>query len=104
VRSRRACRGLRRAAGLAALAAFFGIAAEPPPREWADTATGHRVIRPSDDPNTLSLYFHQNAFTQAGDLMVYQGPRGLYWVDLRSRESKLLVEKRVAKVVAGRKS
>ncbi len=40
---------------------FWPCAAEEPPREWIEPATGHRVIRLSREPGTSSLYFHQNA-------------------------------------------
>jgi len=31
--------------------------------DWVDPDTGHRIVRLSVEPGTLSLYFHQNAFT-----------------------------------------
>ena len=42
-----------------------------PPVEWTDSATGHRVLRLSQEPGSRSLYFHQNAFTATGDKMVF---------------------------------
>jgi oligogalacturonide lyase len=38
-----------------------------PPTDWIDPATGHRIIRLSQEPGTSSLYFHQNAYNQRGD-------------------------------------
>ena len=43
------------------------FSADEPPTDWIDPATGHRIIRLSQDPGTESLYFHQNAYTAAGD-------------------------------------
>ena len=43
------------------------------PREWIE-ATGHRVVRLSDEPGTASLYFHQNPYTAKGDKMVVSTP------------------------------
>ncbi len=43
------------------------LAADEPPSDWIDPATGHRVIRLSREPGTSSLYFHQNAYTDRGD-------------------------------------
>jgi oligogalacturonide lyase len=41
--------------------------------DWVDSDTGHRVRRLSRVPGeSQSLYFHQNPFTAAGDLMVYE--------------------------------
>jgi len=57
------------------LAALFLIAiqasaADEPPTDWIDPATGHRIVRLSTEPGTASLYFHQNAYTDAGKLFV----------------------------------
>ena len=46
------------------------FAAEPPPRDWIDPDTGHRVIRLSPDPGGSSLYFHQNGYTPEGDKLI----------------------------------
>jgi oligogalacturonide lyase len=45
-------------------------AADEPPTDWIDPATGHRILRLSTEPGTASLYFHQNAYTDAGKLFV----------------------------------
>src|SRR5262249_44041920 len=45
-------------------------AADDPPTDWIDPATGHRIIRLSTEPGTASLYFHQNAYTDTGKLFV----------------------------------
>ena len=48
---------------------FFSCAilfAQTPPKEWTDPATGHRVIRLTDEPGSASLYFNQNGYTPDG--------------------------------------
>ena len=65
-------------------------AAEEPPLEWIDADTGHRVVRLSREPNTLSLYFHQNAFTPDGRKMVVLAPGGLALIDLATREIQIV--------------
>jgi oligogalacturonide lyase len=45
-------------------------AAEPAkelPTDWIDPATGHRILRLSQEPGTMSMYFHQNGYTDRGD-------------------------------------
>ena len=71
--------------------ASWGIAAEEPPREWVEPATGHRVVRLSREPGSASLYFHQNAYTAEGDKMIISTPSGLSAVDLKTRELDVVV-------------
>lgn len=78
--------------------------AEEPPREWTDSATGHRVIRVSDEPGSASLYFHQNAYTASGDKMVFTTREGLSTVNLKTRKIERVVEGRVSHVVVGKKT
>ena len=75
-----------------------------PPREWVDPATLHRVIRLSEEPGSASLYFHQNAYTAAGDKLLISVPDGLATVDLRTRGVERVVEGRAGHVVVGPKS
>jgi len=77
---------------------------QEPPREWMDPATHHKIIRLSDTPGSASLYFHQNAYTTTGDLMVFTTPQGLSVIDLKTRKIRPLVEGRVSGTVVGRKS
>ena len=51
-------------------------------REWVDPATGHRVIRLSDEPGSSTLYFHDNAFSAAGDKMMLRTPKGVAVIDV----------------------
>jgi hypothetical protein len=76
--------------------------AETPPREWVDSATGHRIIRLSDEGGTASLYFHQNPYTASGDKMVVTTPSGLSTIDLHTRRIEPLVAGRVSGVVVGK--
>jgi oligogalacturonide lyase len=79
-------------------------AAQDPPREWIDPATGHRVVRLSDEPGTASLYFHQNPYTATGDKMVVSTSKGLATIALATRAITPLVEGRVSHLVVGRRT
>lgn len=92
------------------LAGTFAAADQSPaasaveaPRDWIE-ATGHRVIRLSDQPGTASLYFHQNPYTASGDKMVVSTPQGLATITLATRTIKPLVEGRASHLVVGRKT
>lgn len=79
-------------------------AAEEPPREWIDPDTGHRVIRLSTEPETGSLYFHQNGYSPDGTKVIVTTPQGLSTIDLKTRENKQIVKGDVKVIVTGRKS
>jgi oligogalacturonide lyase len=90
---------------LSLIAVLEAVAQEAePPREWIDRDTGHRVVRLTDEPNSQSLYFHQNPYTASGDKMVYTSRTGLYVYDFKSGQSKLLVDGRVGSVIVGPKT
>ncbi len=57
-------------------------AATEPPLVWVDPDTGHRVIRLSTEPDSASLYYHQNACTPKGDRLIFDTPDGIGAVDL----------------------
>ena len=76
--------------------------ATPPPVTWIDTHTGHRVIRLTDQPGSLSLYFNVPAFTPDGKQMLYTVNRKIYLVDLETRESRLLVSGPVRELAVAR--
>ena len=61
------------------------------PIEWIDPKTGHRVVRLSKLPGSLSMYFHQNGYTPDGKELLITTPRGLELVDLETRDSRLIV-------------
>jgi oligogalacturonide lyase len=65
-------------------------AADDPPTEWIEPATGHRVVRLSREPGSASLYFHQNAYTAEGDKMIIVTPGGLSTVNLKTRALELV--------------
>lgn len=67
------------------------VAEEGVPREWVDPATGHRVRRLSGDGGGKSLYFHQNAYSPDGDLLLFEAPGGLSTVHLETGEIRLVV-------------
>ena len=79
-------------------------AADEPPIEWVDADTGHRVVRLSREPDSLSLYFHQYPFSADGKKMVITTPKGLSSVDLDTREIESLVTDPVLVLVTGRKT
>jgi len=58
--------------------------AAQPPTDWIDPDTGHRVIRISAEAGGASLYFHQNTYTPEGDKMIFDSPRGIAVVDLKT--------------------
>jgi oligogalacturonide lyase len=90
--------------------------AQPPPKEWIDKDTGHRVIRLTDEPNSESLYFHQNAFSPDGNKLAFTSPTGIYQVDLTTRKIELILAgdtsqftqgntgARISMIVTGRKT
>ncbi len=80
----------------------FALAADEPPTDWIDPATGHRIVRLSREPGTSSFYFHQNGYT--GDKLVVSTPNGLSTIDLKTHEIVPIVEGRVGQVVVGNKS
>ena len=87
-----------------ALGASILAAQADPPREWVDPATGHRVIRLSDEPGSASLYFHQNPYTAAGDKLLITTPRGLATVDLKTRALEHIALGRATNMVVGAKT
>ncbi len=93
---------------LGALVLFSGNcslrAADEPPSEWVEPATGHKVIRLSREPGTASLYFHQNAYSADGRKLLVTSPGGLSTIHLQTREIALVVTGRVGVLVTGRKS
>ena len=74
---------------LVALALTFVCAAtalggQQPPvrRQWIDPATGHRVVRLSEEPGSSTLYFHDNAFSASGDKLMLRTPKGTAVIDV----------------------
>jgi oligogalacturonide lyase len=70
---------------IAALALAVGAALprqEPPPRDWIDRDTGHRVVRLTDEGGGSTLYFHDNAFSPSGDRLIVNTPKGIAAIDV----------------------
>ncbi|HEX4341794.1 MAG TPA: oligogalacturonate lyase family protein [Verrucomicrobiae bacterium] len=70
-----------------ALAGFIGFCSGAAitnnvPASWIDKDTGHRIARVSPEPDSASLYFHQNTYTPEGDKMIFDSPSGIAAVDL----------------------
>ena len=84
--------------------AAVALAVDNPPKEWIDPDTGHRIVRLSNEPNSASLYFNQNAYTADGNHVIITTPNGLSTIDLKSGAIESLVEGKVAVIVAGRKT
>jgi oligogalacturonide lyase len=77
----------------------------PPPKEWIDTDTGHRIVRLSDEPGSESFYFNINAYTPDGKKMVFTSPTGIYAIDLATRKIERIVEgQRLRPIMVGRKT
>jgi oligogalacturonide lyase len=52
------------------------------PVEWIDPDTGHRVIRLSTEPDSRTLYFHDNSYTPQGDKLIFDTPSGVAMMDI----------------------
>ncbi len=98
--------GLRRWIGLAVMAVHIASpAVAQPARQWVDTLTGHRIVRVSQVPDSISLYFHQNSYTPQGDKMVMAVPDGIAVVDLKSwAVTPLVKQPGIALLFTGRRS
>ncbi len=55
---------------------------QSPPADWIDPATGHRVVRLTDDAGGSTLYFHDNAFSPDGGTLMFSTPGGIAVVDV----------------------
>ncbi len=101
---------MRKSTGLFLTLAWISpwvFGAGEPPVEWIEPATGHKVIRLSSEPESSSLYFHQNAYTADGDKLLIStegGRGGLSTIDLKTRKIESVVEGRASDAVVGRKT
>ena len=94
----------------------FGVAAEAPvipipqdagaepPTSWIDADTGHRVIRLTREPNSASLYFNENGYTPDGKRMIYTTPDGISVLDLKTLETRSIVQGQVRAIQVGHKT
>ena len=76
-------------------------AADAPPKEWIDPDTGHRVVRLSDEPDSRSLYFHQNAYSPDGRKLTFSSPTGVYQVDLQTRQIDRIIGEQTGQYTQG---
>jgi len=67
---------------LTALSAQPPASSTPPPADWIDPDTGHRIIRLSTEPGSSTLYFHDNSYTPEGDKLIFNSPSGVVLLDL----------------------
>jgi oligogalacturonide lyase len=72
--------------------------------DWIDPDTGHRIVRLTSEPGTQSLYFHQNAFTPQGDMVVVNSPSGIQAIDLKTHAIKTVVPGKIGALFVGRKT
>src|SRR6516225_3743513 len=74
-----------------------------PPLSWIDPDTGHRVIRLTREPGSVSFYFNVNCFTPDGKRMVYTTPDGISVLNLATLESTQVVAGPARAVIVGHK-
>lgn len=89
---------------MAATVAAPAATTKSPPTEWIDGATGHRVIRLSSEPNTRSLYFHQNSITPDGRFLIVTSPPGIAAIEIATRRNTVIVPGKARPLFVGRKS
>ena len=66
----------------AALTVWIFRLQAPAPTDWIDPDTGHRVVRLTEDAGGSTLYFHDNAFSLEGDVLMFNTPAGIAVVDV----------------------
>jgi oligogalacturonide lyase len=91
---------------IALLAMVTGLAQAQPaaPKEWIDAATGHRIVRLSQEPGTRSIYFHQNAITPDGRFVLVEMKDAIGVIEIATRKNIRLVEGKARALFIGRKS
>jgi oligogalacturonide lyase len=85
---------------------FLGVtraAAQEAPSEWIGPS-GHRVIRLTDDQGGSSFYFHQNGYTAAGDKLIISTRQGPAALNLKTRQSELILEGRADNMIVAKKT
>lgn len=83
--ARRTVLGLAAAAlATPALAQEAAAPAAPPPKDWIDPKTGHRIVRLSEEGGSKNLYFHQHGYTPQGDKLAITTPSGIALADLKT--------------------
>lgn len=72
-----------------------------PPRSWIDKETGHRVVRLTNEPDSASFYFNVNAYTPDNSEMIYTTPEGISVLNLKTLQTRSVVQGRVHTIVVG---
>ena len=75
-----------------------------PPTSWVDPDTGHRVIRLTREPDSVSFYFNDNGYTPDGKEMVYTTREGISVLNLATFQTRQVVPGPARAVVVGRKT
>lgn len=91
------------------LAALLGMfvavsAVAAAPTDWIDPVTGHRIVRLSTEPNTRSIYFHQNSFTPDGRFLLVEFADGIGVIEIATRRNIRLVQGPARALFVGRRS
>lgn len=84
--------------------ALGGDSSAQPPKSWIDPDTGHRVVRLTNEPGSASLYFNDNGYTPDGKEMIYTTPEGISVLDLKTFQTRSVVQGHVRVIAAGRKT
>src|SRR5471032_494721 len=63
-------------------------AAQEPPTSWIDPDTGHRVIRLTREPDSVSFYFNDNGYTPDGKQMVFTTREGISVLNLATLQTR----------------
>jgi oligogalacturonide lyase len=79
-------------------------ATDAPPLDWVDPATGHRIVRLSNEANTRSIYFHQNSITPDGRFVLVEMQDGIGVIEIATRKNTKLVEGKARALFVGRRS
>jgi oligogalacturonide lyase len=90
--------------GALVLTVRAAVTTNPPPTEWIDPDTGHRVVQLSTQPGSESLYFNLNPFTPDGKTMVITTREGIALVDLQTHAIENIVTGRAHVIMVGRKT
>jgi oligogalacturonide lyase len=96
--------GLSFSTGVPIVAADAPVTLAEPPTSWIDPDTGHRVIRLTREPDSVSFYFNDNGYTPDGRQMVYTTREGISVLNLVTLQTKPVVTGPARAVVVGRKT
>lgn len=72
------------------------------PTRWTDPISGKKIIRLSEEDNSRSLYFHDNAFTHDGRYMVMNTPSGIGLYDFKQQKNTLLAKGKYEVIMVSR--